>query len=61
VQESRLAGLLSFLRFFANLLVVILLVAGGISLGLGDTRSDRIDEGDGDAECVQRSAFERTP
>jgi magnesium-transporting ATPase (P-type) len=36
VQESRLAGLLSFLRFFANLLVVILLVASGISLGLGD-------------------------
>jgi Mg2+-importing ATPase len=36
VQESRFAGLLTFLRFFANPLVVILLVAGGISLGLRD-------------------------
>ena len=36
VQESRFAGLLAFLRFFANPLVVILLVASGISLGLGD-------------------------
>jgi Mg2+-importing ATPase len=35
-QESRFAGLLTFLRFFANPLVVILLVASGISLGLGD-------------------------
>jgi magnesium-transporting ATPase (P-type) len=36
VQESRLAGLFAFLRFFANPLVVILLVAGGVSLGMGD-------------------------
>ncbi len=36
VQESRFAGLLTFLRLFANPLVVILLVASGISLGLGD-------------------------
>ena len=36
VQESRFAGLLAFLRLFANPLVVILLVASGISLGLGD-------------------------
>jgi P-type Mg2+ transporter len=35
-QESRFAGLLAFLRFFANPLVIILLVASGISLGLGD-------------------------
>ena len=35
-QESRFAGLLTFLRYFANPLVVILLVASGISLGLGD-------------------------
>jgi magnesium-transporting ATPase (P-type) len=36
VQESRFAGLLAFLRFFANPLVVILVVASGISLTLGD-------------------------
>jgi len=30
VQESRFAGLLTFLRFFANPLVIILLVASGI-------------------------------
>ena len=36
VRESRFAGLLTFLRFFANPLVIILLVASGISLGLGD-------------------------
>lgn len=36
VRETRFAGLLGFLRFFANPLVIILLVAGGISLGLGD-------------------------
>jgi Mg2+-importing ATPase len=36
VQESRFAGLLTFLRLFANPLVVILLAASGISLGLGD-------------------------
>ena len=35
-QESRFAGLLTFLRLFANPLVLILLVASGISLGLGD-------------------------
>src|SRR5512146_93167 len=35
-QESRFAGLLTFLRYFANPLVIILLVASGISLGLGD-------------------------
>ena len=29
-QESRFAGLLTFLRFFANPLVIILLVASGI-------------------------------
>ena len=34
-QESRFAGLLAFLRFFANPLVIILLVASGISLGWG--------------------------
>jgi Mg2+-importing ATPase len=34
-QESRFAGLLTFLRLFANPLVIILLVASGISLGLG--------------------------
>jgi Mg2+-importing ATPase len=36
VRESRFAGLLTFLRFFANPLVIILLVASGISLVLGD-------------------------
>ena len=36
VQESRFAGLLTFLRLFANPLVIILLVASGISIGLGD-------------------------
>src|SRR5512135_1006971 len=36
VQESRFAGLLAFLRFFANPLVVILVVASSISLALGD-------------------------
>jgi Mg2+-importing ATPase len=36
MQKSRFAGLLSFLRFFTNPLVLILLVAGGISLGLRD-------------------------
>jgi P-type Mg2+ transporter len=36
IQESRFTNLLAFLRFFANPLVVILLVAGGISLGLRD-------------------------
>ncbi len=36
VQESRFAALFSFLRFFANPLVIILLAASGISLGLGE-------------------------
>ena len=36
VRESRFVGLLTFVRFFANPLVIILLVAGGISFGLGD-------------------------
>ncbi len=36
VQESRFAGLLTFLRFFANPLVIILLIASVISLGLRD-------------------------
>jgi Mg2+-importing ATPase len=36
VQESRFAGLLTLLRLFANPLVIILLVASGISIGLGD-------------------------
>ncbi len=35
-QEWRFAVLFTFLRLFANPLVVILLVASGISLGLGD-------------------------
>jgi len=37
VRESRFAGLLTFFRFFANPLVIILLVASGISLVLGDS------------------------
>ncbi len=37
VQESRLAALAGFLRFFANPLVIILLVASAISLVLGDS------------------------
>ncbi len=36
VRESRFAALISFLRFFANPLVIILLVASTISLVLGD-------------------------
>ncbi len=36
LQESRFAGLISFLRFFANPLVIILVVASSISLMLGD-------------------------
>ena len=35
-EESRFAALISFLRFFANPLVIILLVASGISIVLGD-------------------------
>lgn len=36
VGESRFAGLLTFFRFFANPLVLILLVASGVSLVFGD-------------------------
>jgi Mg2+-importing ATPase len=36
VQESRFAALFSFLRLFANPLVIILLIASAISLVLGD-------------------------
>ena len=36
VQESRFAALIGFLRFFANPLVIILVVASTISLALGD-------------------------
>ena len=36
VRESRFAALISFLRFFANPLVIILVVASTISLVLGD-------------------------
>ena len=36
VQESRFATLFSVFRLFANPLVIILLVASGISLALGD-------------------------
>ena len=36
VRESRFAALFSVFRLFANPLVIILLVASGISLGLGD-------------------------
>jgi len=36
VQESRFAALLSFFGFFANPLVVILVVASGVSLALGE-------------------------
>jgi len=35
-EESRFAGLVGFLRFFANPLVIILLVASAMSLVLGD-------------------------
>ena len=34
--ESRFATIISFLRFFANPLVIILLIASGISMALGD-------------------------
>lgn len=37
VRESRFAGLVDFLRFLANPLVIILLVASAITLALGDT------------------------
>ena len=36
VRESRFAALISFLRFFANPLVIILVIASSISLVLGD-------------------------
>jgi P-type Mg2+ transporter len=37
VRESRFAGLMNFLRFLANPLVIILLVASAITLALGET------------------------
>ena len=36
VQERRFAALLSFVRFFANPLIIVLLVASAVSLSLGD-------------------------
>jgi len=36
VRESRFAGLLSFFGFFANPLVIILVIASGVSLALGE-------------------------
>ncbi|MGA2483386.1 MAG: magnesium-translocating P-type ATPase [Candidatus Acidiferrales bacterium] len=36
VRESRFAALFSFFRFFANPLVIILVVASGVSLALGE-------------------------
>jgi magnesium-transporting ATPase (P-type) len=36
VQESRFAALFSFFRLVANPLVIILLIASGASLALGD-------------------------
>ena len=36
MRESRFAGLIGFLRFLANPLVIILLVASAITLALGD-------------------------
>ena len=36
VQESRFAALLSFFGFFANPLVIILVIASGVSLALGE-------------------------
>jgi magnesium-transporting ATPase (P-type) len=36
VRESRFAGLIGFLRFLTNPLVIILLVASAITLALGD-------------------------
>jgi E1-E2 ATPase len=36
VQESRFAGLLSFFGFFANPLVIILVIASSVSLALGE-------------------------
>ena len=36
VQESRFAALLSFFRFFSNPLIIILVVASGVSLALGE-------------------------
>lgn len=35
-RKSRFAGLIAFLQFFANPLVIILLIASGITIGLGD-------------------------
>ena len=36
VQERRFAALLSFVRFFGNPLIIVLLVASAVSLSLGD-------------------------
>src|ERR1039458_7061105 len=36
VRESRFAALFSFFSFFANPLVIILIVASGVSLALGE-------------------------
>ena len=36
VRESRFAAVLSFFGFFANPLVIILIVASGVSLTLGE-------------------------
>ena len=36
VRESRFAALFSFFAFFANPLVIILVVASGVSLALGE-------------------------
>jgi len=36
VRESRFSGLIGFLRFLTNPLVIILLVASAITLALGD-------------------------
>ena len=36
VQERRFAALLSFVRFFGNPLITVLLVASAVSLSLGD-------------------------
>ena len=41
VQKSRFATLFSVFRLFSNPLVIILLVASGISIGLGDPIAGR--------------------
>jgi P-type Mg2+ transporter len=42
VPESRFAAIISFFRFFANPLVIILLLASGISMGLGNPAGGRM-------------------